>query len=369
MDAEGRLHGAVDDQNRPDKSAPRGSVQHARALWFFSALAGFRDDPKAAEAAHATRRGFAPFFDRDHGGVFWALDADGTPSETRKQTYAQAFAIYALSAYAAAFEDEAAKEEALTLARLLEERTVDRAKGGYLEAFAQDWSAIPDQRLSAKDMNAPKTMNTHLHVLEGYTALHALCRSEFTAGVLADSIDLFADRFSGARDDGHLALFYDDDWNDQGGGESYGHGIEASWLLHEAAVALGDQARLSRAETLAIRTADAALTAYTQGGGLAYERHEDGTSVGERHWWVQAEAMVGFENAYALSGEAKYRDTAAGLWDFIRAEVIDPEHGEWGWFSRADLPARGPYKSGFWKGPYHNGRAMMEMIRRLKETT
>jgi mannobiose 2-epimerase len=209
-------------------------------------------------------------------------------------------------------------------------------------------------------------MNTHLHVLEAYTELHKVARSDFSERLLASNIDLFMTRFVQPRA-GHLTLFYSMEWQDQCKDESYGHDIEASWLLCEAAAALGDEERLARVKASAVTLANAVLEDATdQHGALAYERREGETDrVRQRHWWPQAEAVVGFYNAYQLTGDVRFRETAARVWAFVKAHQIDRVHGEWFWLSSADAPARGPYKAGFWKGPYHNGRAMMEMMRRL----
>lgn len=363
----GGVHGEIADDNTVRADAERGAVLETRALWFFSALARARPSERASAAARALYRYVTKtFVDVEHGGLVWSIASDGTWTCDRKQTYAQAFAVYAFCAFAASFGDNEAGGRALMLARLLEERVWDQAQGGYLEAFARDWSQIADMRLSERDLNAPKTMNTHLHILEAYTSLHGLVDDDFSRRCLTRVLDLFLERFVRPRRR-HVSLFYSVDWCDMCTDESYGHDIEASWLLCEAAQTLGEERRKVEARAAALALAEAALEALDSAGGLVYERHADGRGlVAERHWWPQAEALVGFYNAYQLSGDARYARAAERIWRFIRAQHIDEERGEWLWLARADAPKRGPYKAGFWKGPYHNGRAMMEMIRRLE---
>lgn len=365
----GGVHGEIADDNTVRSDAEKGVILHARALWFFSELARAAASARAASAARALYAFTVErFIDREFGGLVWSLTPEGAWAADRKQVYAQAFAVYAFSAYARAFDDAEALQRAVDLARLTDEQAWDRERGGYMEAFARDWSPIDDVRLSERDLNAPKTMNTHLHVLEAATGLHLAARSAETTRLLQKNIDIFIKRFIEPRGD-HLSLFYSNDWADLCLDESYGHDIEASWLLYEAAGALGDEAILAAARRHALALAASALGKAMSGeGGLVYERHADGRGlVTERHWWPQAEAIVGFYNAFELSGEAQYARAASDIWSFVKRSHIDREHGEWTWLSASDAPKRGPYKAGFWKGPYHNGRAMMEMMRRLSK--
>ncbi len=363
----GGVHGEIADDNTVKRDADRGANLEARALWFFSAYAAFSGDETARAAADALYRYFLHnFLDEAYGGFFWSVTAKGAPASTRKQTYAQAFAIYALCAYGRLGGGEGPVRQATALAQLLERHVWDQGGGGYIEAFSRDWSPIEDFRLSDRDLNAPKTMNTHLHVLEAYTSLYLLTRDEFARALLEKILRLFDARFAAPRGGRHLALFYSMDWQDQCGDESYGHDIEASWLLYEAAEALGDEFLLDGARKRALSLAEASLAALDQDGGLIYERHAGAAPDRTRHWWPQAEAMVGFHNAYELSGDQRFREAAGRIWSFIRTHHIDHARGEWFWHAAADKNAVNPYKAGFWKGPYHNGRAMMEMIRRLK---
>ena len=363
----GGVYGEIADDNSVVVGAEKSAILQTRALWFFSEYAGFSGDARARSAATRLYDYIVEtFVDNAYGGVFWSVAADGSPLATRKQVYAQAFSIYAFSAYARVCGDADAQNRALAKARLMEDHAWERTHGGYLEAFARDWSPIDDFRLSARDLNAPKTMNTHLHVLEAYTGLYRLVKNDFTKALLEKNIRLFDQRFAAPRGGRHLALFYSVDWRDECADESYGHDIEASWLLYEAAEALGDATLMRQTADRAVSLADQALNALDGDGGLIYERCAGKEPERARHWWPQAEAMVGFYNAYQLTGDERFERAAAGVWSFVKAHQIDRERGEWLWHSRADKDARNPYKVGFWKGPYHNGRAMLEMIRRLE---
>ncbi|MEQ8934281.1 MAG: AGE family epimerase/isomerase [Amphiplicatus sp.] len=363
----GGVHGEIADDNSVRKDADKGVILHTRALWFFSEVARATSSTEAQAAACALYEFIVErFTDADLGGLVWSLTADGAWKEDRKQVYAQAFAVYAFAAYARATDSSEALERAIDLAALIDGQAWDAERGGYVEAFARDWSPIDDVRLSERDLNAPKTMNTHLHVLEAATGLHLAAGLKDTARFLMRNIDIFSERFIAPRGD-HLSLFYSMDWRDLCGDESYGHDIEASWLLWEAAETLGDEKRLAGAKRHALALAGSTFgKAISPDGGIAFERHADARGlVGERHWWPQTEAIVGFYNAFELSGEERFAEGAGAVWAFVKTNHIDRRHGEWTWLSAQDAPKRGPYKAGFWKGPYHNGRAMMEMMKRL----
>ena len=219
-------------------------------------------------------------------------------------------------------------------------------------------------RLSDKDANESKTMNTHLHVLEAYTGLYRVWKDGGLAAQLKNLIGIFLDRILGA--DAHLRLFFDDDWNCGYKIYSYGHDIEASWLLHEAALVLGDEATIGKVEKEVPRIAAAAGEGFTAKGGMIYEKdNATGHIDGDRHWWVQAETVVGYFNLWQLTGEPSGLENSIECWEFIRNNLIDRENGEWFWSIRQDGSVnRTDDKAGFWKCPYHNGRMCMEIIER-----
>ena len=365
-DANGGFHGEIDAMGRPVPGAPRSVILYTRMLWFFSAMATHLKSPDALVLGHrACAYVRAHFIDPDHGGLYWLLDAHGQVVDAKKQGYAQAFGIYAFAEYVRATGDEGALGLARQLQRDIEDRLWDQGSGGYIEALSACWGDAGDQRLSDKDADCPKSMNTHLHVLEAYTLLHRVAPDEVSHAALYRALDVFAERFAGAADK-HLRLFFDMDWTDRTRAVSYGHDIEASWLMWEAAEALRDSDIMARVHPLVLGLARATLKDGMNGrGGLAYERGFDGHFDPDGEWWGQAEGLVGFVNAWQMTEERGYLDAAAGLWDYLKAQYKAGSGGEWTWYG-ADAGRPPVGLAGPWKCPYHNGRAMIELDRRLK---
>ena len=365
----GEIAGEVSNDNQPNPSTGLGLVYVARLLWFFSAAYRHRAREGYKAAAMLCREILADrFTDDENGGLVWSLDAGRRPESSKKQSYGQAFAIYGLSEYFLAFGDEDALQAASGLVDLLEQHVHDREHGGYLEALDAGWKPLADVRLGASDANADKTMNTHLHILEAYTNYHRAKQSAESSALLAGLLELFLDRFALPGGD-HLVCFYTRHWEEVPAAISFGHDIEASWLICEAADVLGDARLSGRSRSCAIALAHGVLDrGIDKLGGILHERGP-GERVDTSHvWWVQAEAMVGFFSAWQLTGAKSFLETSLDCWKFIRDHQRDKEHGEWRWFSKLDCASNGPYKAGPWKGPYHNGRALLEMLHRLADT-
>ena len=392
----GGFYGRIDGGDTLHADAPKGAILNARILWTFSAAYRILRRPEYLDTATRAKRYIIDrFYDNDFGGVYWSLDADGNPLDTKKQIYAQGFAIYGLSEYARATGDDEALDYAIRLFCLIEEHSFDRGRNGYVEAFMRDWSVIGDMRLSDKDENASKTMNTHLHILEPYANLYRVWKDARLERQLRNMIGLFTDKIMN-RETSHLDLFFDDDWHTRGDIVSYGHDIEASWLIHEAALVLGDKALLKEIEPVIVNIARAADEGLNPDGSLIYEQTSgqadertsrqgtDGEPTGgqgeapcqlvtctsstdkELHWWVQAENVVGHVNLYQYFGDEAALDTAVKCWQFIKNCLVDREHGEWHWSLMPDGTVnRRDDKAGFWKCPYHNGRMCMEIIERF----
>ena len=392
----GGFYGRIDGGDTLHADAPKGAILNARILWTFSAAYRILRRPEYLDTATRAKRYIIDrFYDNDFGGVYWSLDADGNPLDTKKQIYAQGFAIYGLSEYARATGDDEALDYAIRLFCMIEEHSFDRGRNGYVEAFMRDWSVIGDMRLSDKDENASKTMNTHLHILEPYANLYRVWKDARLERQLRNMIGLFTDKIMN-RETSHLDLFFDDDWHTRGDIVSYGHDIEASWLIHEAALVLGDKALLKEIEPVIVNIARAADEGLNPDGSLIYEqtsgqadertsRHgTDCEPTGgqgeapcqlvtctsstdrELHWWVQAENVVGHVNLYQHFGDEAALDTAVKCWQFIKNCLVDREHGEWHWSLMPDGTVnRRDDKAGFWKCPYHNGRMCMEIIERF----
>lgn len=359
----GGFYGQVDGRDNIIPGSPKGGILNARILWSFSAAYLKLRNPVYLEMATRARNYiFRYFFDEEHGGTYWCLSSDGSPLDTKKQIYSQAFFIYALSAYNMATGDRESLDRAVELYRLIEKHSFDRERGGYFEAFNREWGEIADLRLSEKDANEKKTMNTHLHVLEAYTALYRVWPDPVLRQQLAALVKVFAGRIVDPETS-HLNLFFDEEWNCRSTIVSYGHDIEASWLLCEAAEALGEA---DTVKGLALRIAAAAHEGLAGDGSLFYEKDDAaGHSDCDRHWWVQSEAVVGFLNAWQLSGDDSWLELASGALDYISNHISDRENGEWHWSIRSDGTVnRDDDKAGFWKCPYHNTRMCLEVLSR-----
>jgi cellobiose epimerase len=366
----GGFIGRVDNNNIRDYSAPKGAVLNARILWSFSAA--YNLNPRAEYLDIATRSFnyiVEHFLDKQYGGVYWTVTPLGVPLETKKQVYAIAFAIYAFSEYFKASKNEAAKQNATELFSVLTSKAFDGEKGGYFEAFTADWQPIADLRLSSKDANEKKTMNTHLHILEAYTTLYGI----WNDGALEDHIRRLIQNFLDHIVDkkGHLILFFDENWNKKSNTISYGHDIEAAWLLLEAAEAIGDRQLIDKVKDVSIKLSHGACEGLAKNGGMHYEYEpENQHLITEKHWWVQAEAMVGFFNAYQLTQEDHFLEKSIGVWLYTSHNILDSKNGEWFWGVSDDGRVMADQdKIGHWKCPYHNSRACIEIIRRVEFAT
>ncbi|HEY4209628.1 MAG TPA: AGE family epimerase/isomerase, partial [Puia sp.] len=333
----GGFYGKLNDDNQAVPGAVKGAVLNARILWSFSAAYNIEND-----AAYLTMAGrsigyiMEHFIDKEYGGVYWSVTAEGAPADSKKQMYAIAFVIYGLAEYYRAQPMQEALDMAVRLYRDIETYSYDKERGGYMEALTRDWQPMADLRLSEKDANEKKTMNTHLHILEAYTNLYRVWPDVGLAGKIRGIIDVFREHIIDGGT-GHLRLFFDEDWGVRSSVISYGHDIEASWLLVEAVEVLegggevlegggevlgegdrgvaqvsegGDQgardgALLRQVREMSVRLAVAAAEGLNADGSMRYEC-DRGHMVDERHWWVQAEAMVGFLHAARVSGDAGF---------------------------------------------------------------
>jgi mannobiose 2-epimerase len=363
--ARGGFYGKIDEENTVHPEAPKGVVLNGRILWTFSAAyAHTRESRYLSLAQRAYEWLITHFIDREYGGVYWSVDHGGAPLNGRKQIYGLAFCIYGLSEYYLISGDQNALDQAIALFRLIEQHSYDPKKMGYYEAFAQDWTPLEDLRLSPKDANESKTMNTHLHVIEAYANLCRAWPDPFLKQQITGLLEVFGDHIIDSST-GHLQLFFDENWKMGPGIVSYGHDIEAAWLLQESAEIAGDPKWIATSREWAINLARAAARGLDSDGGLWYEK-EGGHVVKEKHWWAQAEAMVGFFNVWQLTGDAGWLQKSRATWDFVRNYIRDTRNGEWFWGVDADhSPMPGQDKAGFWKCPYHNSRACLELIRRM----
>jgi mannobiose 2-epimerase len=367
-DVHGGFYGRMDGSGHLFPQADKGIILNTRILWTYAAAAlATGHSPFHQLADRAFQYLCDHFWDDTHGGVFWAVDFFGKPTDNRKQIYAQAFAIFALSEYYFLTKNEEALDKAKKLFWLIEQYSRDKVKNGYISAFSHDWSNMDDIRLSEKDMNEPKIMNTHLHILEAYMNFYRVMPSAALGKALGNCIMLFLDHFFNPET-ASLHIYFNETWKPIGHERSYGHNIEASWMLMEAAELLGNSDLLKRVGQVSIQLAESVLDeAVDSDGAIFNEGSKGGITDTDKHWWPQAEAVVGFWNAFEMTGDSEFARASSKCWDFIREKLADQKHGEWHW--RTDIqgnPILSEDKAGPWKAPYHNGRMCIEMLRRLR---
>jgi mannobiose 2-epimerase len=362
------FHGRVGNDGAVDPAAERGALLTSRILWTYAAAFRHYGDPLYRDMADLAHEDLMTRYrDQEHGGFFWSVGADGRVLRDRKQVYGQVFALYALAEYHAATKERAALDAAQALFGLLEKHARDPQAGGYFEAFARDWSPIGDVRLSPADQNDPKSQNTMLHVMEAYTRLLAVWRDDALRAALREVVELMLTRVFDAKTN-HLGLFFAADWRPTSDKISYGHDIEAAWLLNRAATTLGDAALLERTRAVALKIADTTLAEGVDAdGGLFNTGGPAGITDDTKEWWPQAEAVVGFIDAWQVSGDGRYLTAAEKTWAFIEAYLVDQKNGEWFRGVNRDGHVITTFeKAGFWKCPYHNGRMGLEAVTRLR---
>ena len=392
----GGFYGRIDGQGQLHADAAKGAILNARILWAFSASYRVLGNQEYLNVATRAKDYILNhFLDPEYGGIYWSVDYQGRPLDTKKQFYAIGFAIYGLSEYVRATGDREALDVALALFDSIEEHAFDAVNNGYIEATTREWGEIADMRLSDLDANYPKSQNTHLHIIEPYTNL-LRCLREFrnretssyvpaigavlpvtisvpqetlyaVEAALRNLIDIFVNRILNPETH-HLDLFFEKDWR-RGAGhlESYGHDIECSWLLHEAALVLGDPAVLRQVEPVVLEIAHASEKGLRPDGSMIHEANLDtGRVDDDLHWWVQAENVVGWMNVYQYFGDEQAFGRAVSCWEYIKKNLIDREQGEWFWSRHADGTLNTvDDKAGFWKCPYHNSRMCLEIIERF----
>lgn len=357
------FYGRISGTEILDPTAPVGGIMTARILWTFASAYRVLGNPEYLEMALKAKSIIINhFYDPEFGGIYWSLNPDYTPLDTKKQIYAIAFAIYGLSELNRATGDAEALDYAVRLFHSIEDHSFDMEKDGYFEAFTRTWEPIEDMRLSDKDANESKTMNTHLHVIEAYTCLYRVWKDSLLEKRLRGLINIFDTHI--LDENGHLKLFFDNDWNCGYDIFSYGHDIEASWLLHESALVLADEEMLAKIEARVPSVVAASSEGFTPEGGMIYEKMGDHMD-NDRHWWVQAEAAVGYFNLWEHFNKSEGLENAIYCWEYIKKYLIDGKNGEWFWSIKADGTINSDEdKAGFWKCPYHNGRMCLEIIER-----
>lgn len=362
----GGFIGRMGSQKEIDYDAPKGLVLNARILWTFARAYRHQQNPEYLNIINRALQYVEEHFrDSEFPGYFWMVDNKGNPLQTKKQIYGQAFYLYAISEVILA----TGRKELLGLAEEIfeiVEKSFDPVYGGYLEAYTREWTQEDDLRLGEHDQNDKKSMNTHLHILEAYTNYYRVCQSpklvQQFRRLIVDTIERIID-----NDKGHFHLFFDDDWSLKSNIISYGHDIEGSWLLMEAAEVLGDKVLIERSRQVSLRMADAVLAhGVDADGAVMWEGTDSEVIDSDKHWWGQAEAVVGFVSAWQLTSDDRYWNAAVDCWSFIQNHIVDREKGEWFWKTdRSGNPSLNEDKVNEWKCPYHNGRACFEIIERI----
>ena len=362
----GGYYGRVDGHDHVHPEAEKGAILNGRILWAFSAAYRVMKNKEYLDAATRAKDYILDhFIDKEYGGVYWSLDCEGKPLDTKKQTYAIGFVIYGLSEYARATGNKQALDAAIKLYHDIEAHAYDAVNGGYVEALTREWNPIADMRLSDKDENGAKTMNTHLHVIEPYTNLYRVWPSKELHESIHRLFDVFTDKLYN-KETHHLDLFFDNEWHGRRNVESYGHDIEATWLLWETALVLGEDDVKAKLGPIVVDLAKAADEGLQPDGSMIYEHWKDtGKTDRQRQWWVLCENVIGHVNLYQYFNDASALKVAKDCWTFIDKHLVDHVNGEWHWAvddnGKINLDDD---KAGFWKCPYHNSRMCLEIIER-----
>lgn len=362
----GGFYGTVDKDLNIDKNSPKGVILNNRILWFYSNAYRLQKDPVLLQKAdHAFHFLYNHCYDADHKGVYWSVAYDGTPLDTTKHTYNQAFAIYALSSYYEISKNQTALDLAYSIYNIIEEKCTDT--DGYLETFTQDFKPIENDKLSKNGVMADRTMNTLLHVMEAYTELYRVDASPGVEKSIYRILDLFKDKiYTPVRQ--RCDVFFDSDYHSLINLTSFGHDIETAWLMDRTCEIISDKSY----QQILTQITDT-LTTAVYNSAYDFENHglfnekENNSTDQQKIWWVQAESVVGFYNAYQKHPETKeYLSAAANTFSFILEKMVDKKSGEWFESIRPDDTINNEKGMAHaWKCPYHNGRMCIEMMQRL----
>jgi len=362
----GGFIGQIDENNVRNYKANKGLILNARILWTFSAAYKQTKNQTHFELSQrAYQYLITYFYDKLNKGFYWLLSPDGKVIDGKKHIYSQTFVIYGLSEYYSISDDTDALDLAIETYRLIIEKSKDLVNGGFNEAFSMDWKELSDLRLSDKDVNVQKTMNTHLHIVEAFANLYESWADEELKSEIISNLYLINDKFIDKKS-GHLKLFFDNKWQDHTDAISYGHDVEAAWLLLRCTEIVADDKLIEVYKEVAIKLIDSSISAIDADGGLWYEKGiNSGVLIKEKHWWPQSEFVIGSINAYQLTSDIRYLEYCQNNWTFLKNHIKDPT-GEWYWGIDTDgHQMKNQDKVGFWKCPYHNVRMCLELINRI----
>lgn len=361
------FRGGLDNENNSIENCPVGLIMVSRLLWTYSRAYQTFGEVAYLNYAESARDFLLDVYrDQRNGGFFWEANEGREILSTKKLCYGQAFVVYALSEHAIATKSAESVSLALELYQLIEDKCWDDEKAGYIECFEAEWMPSETMKLGKDDLDAPKTMNNHLHMIEAYANLLKLTGDENVKNSCIRLMRTIMD-YVIISGENRFGLYYDMDWKLLDGVVSPGHDIEGSWLLWEAVEIIGDESLMEETRGLILIMAEEVLrTGLDADGAVLDEIHPGETSSKTRTWWPQAEAMVGFFNAYQLTDDERFANAASVLWNYINDKIIDHENGEWYWGIDENGTPLELEKAGPWKSAYHNGRACMEMIERIR---
>ena len=361
----GGFYGAVDANNVPNAQADKGLILNSRILWTFSAA--YQMNPKPGYKILADRAFNylnTYFWDAKNKGAYWSVKSDGTPSDTHKQVYAEGFMLYAFAEYYKISKNPQALDKAKSIYQILQTKCKDLKNGGYYEAYNEAWTPIEDKTITEGKADQKKSMNTHLHLIEAFVNLYQVYPDKKLKAEIETMLSIFHEKI--IANGKTQTLFFTDDWSPRSEAVSFGHDIESAWLLLETAETIKNPIWIKKMKTLAVNMAiEAEKGIDPKDGGMWNEKNQGHINT-QKHWWPQAEAMVGYYNAYHLTGNKKFYELSLGSWSFIKSKLKSPS-GEWLWgIDEKEEPMIRNGKIGPWKGPYHNGRACMEILKRIR---
>ncbi len=359
--------GKIKADGTKEMQSEKSLILATRILWTFSKCYQRFKENKYLETADILYEYIKNnFVDKEYGGLYWMLDYNGNVIDSTKKFYGQSFGIYSFVEYAKASGNKQAVADAYEIFDIIEKYGKDKENGGYIESASRDFSFIKDMRLSERDMNAPKSMNTHLHILEAYSNLANFTKDEKVIKVLEEIIEIFLDKIM--QKNGHSGLFFDMKWNLLSDLISYGHDIETSWLLKEAVENSNDKDLKEKVILSSINLAEVSTKeAIDKKGGILYEGASKGPFKTKKEWWMQVEAMVGYMNAYQMTDKEIYIDKLLNIWKFCKEKFRTP-YGEWYYFvDEKNEPVKEREIAGPWKCPYHSIRAFLEIMERIEK--
>ena len=366
VDPSGGFYGGINFDGSPRANAQKGNVLNGRLIWTYSTAYRIFGDKEALELANRAQRYFIDhFIDKEYGGTYWSLRADGTPGDNNKQTYGIAFAIYGLSEHYRATGNEESLKMAIELYQSLEKYAFEPEFGGYIESFTRDWKK-PVKYGYDGDGTSPKTMNTHLHVLEAYTNLYRVWPDAGLRKQLKALAEIAITKILNTETY-HEMLYFTNDWKSKQDIDSYGHDIEYSWLIDEAGKVLNDKKLKKKIQEVSVKVAETQMKeGLNADGSMKSERKGEEVST-TLSWWPQAETVVGFLNAYEISGDEKFLNGAVKAWGWIKEKMIDRQYGEWyGTVMGDGSPVLKGEKGSLWRCPYHNSRMGFEVYERFE---